>query len=282
MTTTTTTATGMLDVPGAVLRYQVAGTGPLLLISQSGEGDADRSNDLVAHLTAEYTVVTYDRRGLSRSRLDDPARGAALAEHADDVHRLLAELTDEPALMLGCSLGASIGLHTAVAHPGQIGTLIAHEPVTPRLLPQRERAHHERELAELQELYRTAGLAAVFPEIARVLGIDPDSSDVEPCLTPQPLGDQRRANFAYFIEHDFTAVIRDTLDVGALQHVPTRIVPATGTTTPTTVFDHRCALALAELTGTEVRHLPGGHNGNTTHPRAYAARVRELLAAASA
>jgi hypothetical protein len=100
----TTTTTGMLDVSGAVLHYQVAGTGPLLLISQSGEGNADRSNDLVAHLTTEYTVVTYDRRGLSRSRLDDPARGAALAEHADDVHHVPAELTDEPALMLGCSL----------------------------------------------------------------------------------------------------------------------------------------------------------------------------------
>jgi hypothetical protein len=40
--------------------------------------------------------------------------------------------------------------------------------------------------------------------------------------------------------------------------------------TPRTVFDQQCAAALAELIGTELVQFPGGHNGNTTHPRAYA------------
>ncbi|TXS21741.1 alpha/beta hydrolase [Streptomyces sp. ms191] len=213
---TPTSTEGRLAVDGASLHYQVRGTGPLLLVSQSGEGDADRGGDLVEHLRDTYTVVTYDRRGLSRSRPDDPSRGATLTEHASDVHRVLAELTDRPALMLGCSLGASIGLHVALAHPGTISTLIAHEPVTPRLLPPADRTRHERELAGLQDLYRREGLTGVLPEVARVLGIDPHHRDTEPDLTPEPFDDRRRANFAYFIEHDFTAIIRDTLDVGAL------------------------------------------------------------------
>jgi len=269
--------TGTLTVPGAVLHYEVCGTGPLLLISQSGEGDADRTTDLVAHLTDSYTVVTYDRRGLSRSRLDAPERGATLAEHGDDVHRLLASLTDAPALMLGCSLGAVIGMHTAVRHPEQIRTLIAHEPVAPRLLPDHERAHHERELAALQDLYLRQGLSAALPEIARTLGIDPAATDAEPDLTPQPINALRATNFDYFIRHDFTAVVRDTLDVAALKAVSTRIVPAAGRTTPRTVFDYRCATTLATLLGRELQELPGGHNGNTSHPRAYATRIREIL-----
>ncbi|MDT0464933.1 alpha/beta hydrolase [Streptomyces gibsoniae] len=138
------------------------GDRPLLLISESGEGDADRSTDLIDHLVDAYTVVTYDRRGLSRSLLDAPERGATLAEHADDVHRLLAPLTDTPALMLGCSLGAVIGLHLAVRHPEQISALIAHEPVAPRLLPADERTRHEHELAELQDLYRPEGPASTI------------------------------------------------------------------------------------------------------------------------
>ncbi|MFD8420877.1 alpha/beta fold hydrolase [Streptomyces sp. NPDC059466] len=269
--------TGTLPVPGAVLHYQVRGTGPLLLISQSGEGDADRTVDLVPHLTGSYTVVTYDRRGLSRSRLEEPGRGATLAEHADDVHRLLASLTDTPAFMLGCSLGAVIGMHAALRHPGQIGTLIAHEPVAPRLLPDDERIRHERELTALQDLYLREGLAAALPEIARTLGIDPAATDAEPGLTPQPIDALRAANFDYFIRHDFTAVVHDTLDTAALKNVDTRIVPAAGQTTPRTVFDRRTVTALARLTGREPRELPGGHNGNTTHPRAYALRVREIL-----
>ncbi|MGW4895800.1 alpha/beta fold hydrolase [Kitasatospora sp. NPDC004240] len=275
------TTTGTLAVPGAELYYRVSGTGPLLLISQSGEGDADRSVDLVAGLTDTYTVVTYDRRGLSRSTLADPGRGATLTEHADDVHRLLAELTDAPALMLGCSLGAVIGLHAAVRHPGLISTLIAHEPVAPRLLPAAERAHHERELADIQELYAREGLRTVLPEIARTLGIDPSGRGSEPDLTPQPFDDRRIANFDHFIRHDFDAIIHDTLDPARLRGTGTRVLPAVGRTTPHTVFDHRCSVELAALLGTDLHELPGGHNGNTTHPRAYAARVRELLRTAS-
>ncbi|MEU7942938.1 alpha/beta fold hydrolase [Microbispora bryophytorum] len=279
MSTTATTdmTTGLLRVPGAKLYYEVRGTGPMLLISQSGEGDAGRSSDLVDHLVTDYTVVTYDRRGLSRSTLDDPAHGATMAQHADDVHRLLAGLTDTPALMLGCSLGASIGFHLAIDHPGQIGTLIAHEPVTPRLLPADQRAHHEKELEHIQQVHRRDGLAATIKMVAEVLGIDPSNPDAEPGLTPQPMTPQRVRNFGFFLEHDFTAIIGDTLDVAALADTRTRIVPAAGRTTPRTVFDNKCAFALADMLGTDTHRFPGGHNGNTTHPRAYAAALRAIL-----
>ncbi|WP_141575519.1 alpha/beta fold hydrolase [Actinomadura sp. WMMA1423] len=269
--------TGMLRTDGARIHYEVRGTGPMLLISQSGEGDAGRSADLADRLVADYTVVTYDRRGLSRSVLDDPSRGVSLTDHADDVHRLLAELSDEPVLMLGCSLGASIGFHVAVDHPGRIGVLVAHEPVTPRLLPGDQRARHERELAHIQEVHRRDGLAATFGLIAGVLGIDPAAPDAEPGVTRRPMTPQRERDFDFFVEHDFSAVIGDTLDVAALAGAPTRIVPAVGRTTPRTVFDKECAFALAALLGTEPREFPGGHNGNTTHPRAYSEALRAAL-----
>ncbi|MEJ3748140.1 alpha/beta hydrolase [Actinomycetes bacterium KLBMP 9797] len=278
MTSTQPATTGTLPVPGATVHYEVRGTGPVLLISQSGEGDANRSTDLVDHLAADHTVVTYDRRGLSRSTLTDPSRPGTMTEHADDVHHLLATLTDKPALMLGCSLGAVIGLQLAVRPPGQISTLIAHEPVAPWLLPPAERAHHERELQGLQRTYRDGGLPAALPQIAAVLGIDPTNQDAEPDLTPQPMTPQRIANFDVFIRHDFTAITRDTLnpaDIAALTNI--RIIPAAGQTTPRTVFDYRCAQQLATLLRTDLTEFPGGHNGNTTHPRAYATQLRQAL-----
>nr|WSW49524.1 alpha/beta hydrolase [Streptomyces sp. NBC_01001] len=269
--------TGILAVAGATLHYQVQGSGPLLLIAQSGEGDADRTVDMVPHLTDTFRVLTYDRRGLSRSRLEEPGRTTSLAEHAEDVHRLLAAVTDTPALMLGCSMGALIGLHVAARYPGQVGTLVAHEPVAPRLLPAQLRDRHEAELAGLQELYRASGLSGVFAEMARVVGIDPSRQDAEPGLTPQPIDDQRRVNFDYFIEHDLSAVIGDTLDPADLTRTQTRIVPAVGAGTPAGVFDHRCAVELADLLDAGIQTFPGGHNGNTTHPRAYAEKLRSLL-----
>jgi len=269
--------TETLDVPGAILHYQLRGRGPLLLISESGEGDADRSADLVSQLADTYTVLTYDRRGLSRSIPETSGRGATLAEHADDVHRLLCAVTDTPAAMLGCSFGAVIGLHTVLRHPEQVHTLVAHEPVAPVLLSADQRARHERELADLRDLYVREGLAATLPQLASALGIDPAHGDAEPGLTPQPIDDRRKANFDHFIRRDFAAIIDDTLDTAGLATVEARIIPAAGRTTPRTVFDHQCAQAVADLVGREVTHFPGGHNGNTTHPRAYAERLRSVL-----
>ncbi|WP_406285386.1 alpha/beta fold hydrolase [Embleya sp. NBC_00896] len=271
------TAHAVLSVPGAELYYEVRGSGPMLLVSQSGEGGAGRSVDMVDRLVADFTVVTYDRRGLSRSTLVDPAVPVTVDAHADDVVRLLAELTDEPALMLGCSMGALIGLHVAARRPGVLGTLVAHEPVAPWLLPVGEQAHHRAELTELQVIHRRDGLGAALPIMAKTLGIDPVAGDREPDLTPQPLDARRVADFDFFIQREFTAIVEDFVDLAELRNSTTRIVPATGADTPRTVFDHRAAAELAALVGVELAIFPGGHNGNTSHPRVYAARLREVL-----
>ncbi|MFD4870065.1 alpha/beta fold hydrolase [Streptomyces sp. NPDC058412] len=297
ITTTTTTATATatstpataaatvrtLPVPGATLHFQTQGSGPVLLLSQSGEGDADRTADLVPHLADAFTVVTYDRRGLSRSILDSPTRPLAMADHADDVARLLAEVTDGPALMAGFSMGAAIGLQAAVRHPGLLSTLIAHEPVMPGLLPAAECAEHTGELTAIQVAYAAGGLTAALPAITAHLGIDAARDETEDNLTPQPLTPRRQANFRFFIETEFTALTTDPIGaaepVRAVALAGTRIIAATGRTTRPTVHTHRCARALAARLGTEPVEFPGGHNGNTAFPRATAQLLKELLLA---
>ncbi|MFJ6054197.1 alpha/beta fold hydrolase [Streptomyces sp. NPDC092307] len=280
-TDTSAIATHALAVPGATLHFQVVGRGPVLLLSQSGEGDADRTVDLVPHLTDTFTVVTYDRRGLSRSTLHDPARPVTMAEHADDVARLLAEVTDGPASMAGFSMGAAIGLQVVARHPGLLSTLIAHEPVMPNLLAEADRAEHLAELSAIQEAHSTGGLTAAFPAIARHLGIDPAHDATEGDLTPQPLTPRRQANFGFFIGTEFTAVTTNDLDpaeaVRAAARAGTRIIAATGRTTRPTVHTYRCALALAARLDTEPVEFPGGHNGNTAFPRATARTLKTLL-----
>ena len=60
----------LAKVPGATIYYKIRGTGPLLLMLQGGNGDADGTDALAEHLMGRYTVLSYDRRGLSRSRPD--------------------------------------------------------------------------------------------------------------------------------------------------------------------------------------------------------------------
>ena len=66
--------TDILDVPGATLHYEVRGGGPVLLLVCGGIYDAQGYADLADALADRYTVVTYDRRGNSRSPLTGPPR----------------------------------------------------------------------------------------------------------------------------------------------------------------------------------------------------------------
>lgn len=100
-------AAGRLRVDGATLHYEVRGTGPLVLLIPGGTGGAAAFDDVAGDLAADYTVASYDPRGLSRSPLDDPEAEQSVAQHADDALRLLDLLSpDAPARVVGCSSAA--------------------------------------------------------------------------------------------------------------------------------------------------------------------------------
>ncbi|MEV4516944.1 alpha/beta hydrolase [Dactylosporangium sp. NPDC049525] len=234
--------------------------------------------DLAGHLADRFTVVTYDRRGLSRSRPDDPAAPVSIRRHADDAAAVLRQVTDAPALMLGLSLGAAIGLHLLDAHPGAVGTLIAHEPIALRFLTPPAEAAARAQLDSVRVAHRQDGWRAAAARVAAVLGINPHEQDTEPGITAFPFTDQRAANFEYFLGNDLAAVLADTLTLGDVP-AGAQILPAVGRTSPPDGFDYLAAQALAAHRSVAAHQFPGGHNGNLTHPRAFAQRVRELLAA---
>src|SRR4030095_2947306 len=105
-----------LRVKGASVFYRVRGHGPHLLILPGRDGDADTTEALCRHLVDRYSVITYDRRAMSRSTVDDPTDTLTLDTHSDDVHRLLATLTSQPLLVCGSRLGALIGLDLVARH----------------------------------------------------------------------------------------------------------------------------------------------------------------------
>src|SRR5262252_8204611 len=132
--------THTLDAPGAVLYYDVrsndASTEPVLLLIGSPMG-AEGFTTLAGHFT-DRTVVTYDPRGAGRSKRTDGAPETTVEEQADDLHRLIDAVGGGPADVLASSGGAVNALALAAKHPGQIRTLVAHEPPTAQVLPDRE------------------------------------------------------------------------------------------------------------------------------------------------
>src|SRR5581483_12259826 len=100
-------------VPGARLYYEVRGAGPVLLLICGGVYDAAGYAALAGELADRYTVVTYDRRGNSRSAAGVPHEPQRLEVHGDDAYRVLTAVgvtAREPAYVFGNSSGASIGL----------------------------------------------------------------------------------------------------------------------------------------------------------------------------
>jgi pimeloyl-ACP methyl ester carboxylesterase len=295
------TRTGTLPVPGASIYYEAAGSGPVLLIIQGGDGGAGRTAGLVTHLTDAYTVVTYDRRGLARSVPSDPAAPIPITTHADDAYRLLSAVTDGPpqhpsgitdgpaqhpsgithgpAYVFGSSFGALIGLTLAAAHPGSVRTLVAHDPATLGLLPPHERARAEHDLADLVEIHRREGVLPALKRLGELVAAD--FTDTEPGVAPPtPPGPGRIADLGHFFAHDIAqmrAAALDATDIAALKASTTRVIPAVGRASRS-IWNHDCAVALSTLLATDLIEFPGGHS-LSTHPTAFATRLRTTLTA---
>jgi pimeloyl-ACP methyl ester carboxylesterase len=270
---------GMLRVPGASLYYTVHGSGPILLMLQGGAGDADGSDSLVAHLVSHYTVVTYDRRGLSRSTLDEGAEALMRLEtHSDDVHHLLAALTTAPAYVFGSSIGALIGLDLVARHPDQVRTLVAHEPATPALLPDGERAQVTQTQADVEQTHRSEGVAAAMRKMVTLSGVNLDDREQDVELpAPTSHGVTRLApNLDFFLTYDAPAVRRYRPNLDALQAASPRVVVAAGHSSQG-LWLYRASRALADQIGSHFVEFPGGHNGYVLHPRGFAGRLREVL-----
>src|SRR5262245_45495651 len=110
--------TSILEVSGARLYYEIHGSGPVMLMIPGATGTADSFRRVADHLVAHYTVVLYDRRGFSRSQLEGPQDYAhRLETDADDVRRLIEQLSHEPATVFGTSSRGIVALEVLTRHP---------------------------------------------------------------------------------------------------------------------------------------------------------------------
>src|SRR5215207_3641835 len=93
-------ATRSVDVPGALLHYEIRGDGPLLLVIGSPMASAEFA-PLAEALASDHTVVTYDPRGYAASTVDDPDAPCSVEQRADDVNAILDDLRAEAADLFG-------------------------------------------------------------------------------------------------------------------------------------------------------------------------------------
>jgi pimeloyl-ACP methyl ester carboxylesterase len=123
-------------VDGIATRYEVAGSGPPLLMFSPGGFNATIENwrsfgiyerlDLLEHLTEHYTCITFDKRESGRS--GGRVERLAWSDYAEQGLGLLEHLgVDRAHVMAGC-IGCSIAAALAVSHPERVWSLVLYSP----------------------------------------------------------------------------------------------------------------------------------------------------------
>jgi len=285
-----TITTKTLDVGDAVLTYDVraaespAERQPLVLIGQPMT--AEGFTTLASHF-ADRTVVTYDQRGLGRSTRSDAQQRQVPDVSADDLHAIVTAEGLGPVNVFGSSGGAVNGLAWVARHPGDVHTLVAHEPPILGVLPDAERAFAAERA--VQERYHAdgwgAGMAA-FITMTMVQGEFTDQflaqSPPDPAAFGMPTEDDgsRDDPLLSGVANDVTAYEPDP---GAIAAAPTLVMLAAGIESKDTIT-WRTASATAELLGESLIEFPshhggflGGEFGQQGEPVAFAHRLREVL-----
>ena len=142
---TGTVKTGLIEVNGTSLYYEVRGSGPAVLFIPGALGDAGYFTQVAEELADEFSTVIYDRRGNSRSLRPPGWKMTSMDEQGDDAAGLLEALALVPAVVYGNSIGAIIGLNLLLRYPHLLRGAMLHEPPLLSVL-----AHPETVIAMIQ------------------------------------------------------------------------------------------------------------------------------------
>ena len=282
-----------LYVQGGSIYYELRGSGPILLVV--GQPMTSAAFGPLADLLAEdHTVVTYDPHGLGESTVDDPSLAVTPEIEADDLAHIVDAIGGK-ADVFGTSGAAVAGLALVARHPEKVGTLIAHEPPLPELLP--DAPHVRKAVDDVEDAYRAYGTGAAFGKFASlVMHSGPVSEDgVPPVAWPPPGADgqdgeggvaaagmppeptaKQQADDELFFLRMLKPFIRYQPAVDVLRTARPRVVVAVGGASHQEI-PSRSAEALAQQLGTSATVFPGDHAGFLADPAGFAAKIRELL-----
>lgn len=278
-----------LDVPGAVLHYDVreaeASRTPILLMIGSPM-DASGFASL-AERFQDRTVVTYDPRGSGRSKRADTTSESTPEQHADDLHRLISALGGAPVDIFASSGGAINALALVARHPEQVRILVAHEPPAAQVLPDREQALAA--VVDIRRTYERDGFGAAmakFIAVTSIRGEIPADFADQPAPNPAdfglPTGDDGSRDDVLFAQNLITCTHYEP-DFTALRAASTRIVIGVGVESEEQMT-YRAGVAVAERLGTKAVVFPshhggflGGEFGMKGDPDAFAVTLRQIL-----
>jgi pimeloyl-ACP methyl ester carboxylesterase len=146
-------------IDGITTRYEVAGSGPPLLMFSPGGFDSTleswrtvglyRRLQLLDHLTAHHTCITFDRRESGRS--GGRVERIGWADYAAQGRGLLDHLGIERAHLMGGCVGCSTVAVFAAAHPERVSSMVLYSPAGGAKYRLKQHTRFTQHLAYVQE-----------------------------------------------------------------------------------------------------------------------------------
>lgn len=238
-----------------------------------GSGSGEPFRPLTEQLRDDYSIVIYDRRGFSRSRLDGPQDyDHRLHTDADDVYRLIEHVADEPPTLFGVSSGGVVALTFLARHPSSVGTVVPYEPAAMTQLPDGER--WIRFFSEMYDAYRQAGIESAMATFADTTFAESDRHTISRVLNFS--NDQVRANATYWFENELRQYPAAELDLEALRLHADQVVLMVGRESRGFPC-YEANIELGKRLRREVIELPGGHLGFASHPAEFSSELLDAL-----
>lgn len=248
------------------LHHEVRGAGAPVVFISGASGDAGHFGRAAERLADEFTAVTFDRRGCSRSRSAAAPGPMKIDEQADDVAALIGELGIAPAVVFGTSGGGNIALGLIARHPGVLRAAIIHEPALIAVAP---------DSTDRGDLDAILDLASHSPRAAMEAFLREHTSDatfegLDPALRERVL-----TNGANFFGRELEAFASFVPAVDRIREagVPLRVLvgresaPAYG----------KAAEWLGQALDLPVGSLSGHHAPYLQHPERFAEELRAIL-----
>jgi pimeloyl-ACP methyl ester carboxylesterase len=255
------------------LYWEARGNGRPVLLIAGTPGDAGQFERVAGALADEHLVVTYDRRGTSRSLRLPGWQSTSAAEQADDAADVLSSVGVADAMVFGTSNGAAVALELAVRHPDRVTGLLLHEPPLLSVMsdPQPVAAAIGSLVGEAMEAGGPAAALAAFLSFAF-------GDEVVAGWTSE-FRDRMLANADMVFAVELPAFQSYQPDPDAIGRIakPAHIVVGKQQGLP---FFREVADWLAHHLGTDVIDGPGAHGPQFTHPSELASLIQSVCRSA--
>ena len=267
-----------LEKEDVSIYYEVRGRGTPLILIHGVIVDADLYTKAAELLARYYQVITYDRRGNSRSTFkttqktteENAPRPFEMEDQVQDLLALMDALHIDDAFIVGQSAGAMIGQYFLQEYPEKVRHLIMYEPAIMGFLDDMPNVHEW--TTQMKELIGKQKFNSALLQFAQ---------KISPSDTRSPRKSieetyREMGNHQYALTQEFPELVSYHPDIKKTKKHKDRITLAMGEKSDDPVYMNGLA-RFANALETDILFYPGFHNLPFDLPREFAINVLGTL-----